>query len=777
MKSSYNKKELYWVNKLIKANLELDMPKNYKRTVNCKSCYGVIETSINKDAYLKLERIGKRKTINFHSVIMSIYILLLNRYTNQDNLVLGTEIINNKYVHSGMKYIFEKAIPIIQEIDPYKRFDDFLDDVNSTISCGFDNTDCQFEKVMRLLNIKRDLARNPLFDTMLILEEYTKESTDTGFEIKYILEELNKLKLDFAIFISKNREGAIDISFAYNEKLFTKDFIERVANHFVNIACVVAENTCDRLMDIDFVSQAEKNQILKEFNNTEYEYASDRTIYEMFEEQVNKTPDNTAVIFEDKILTYKKLNERANRLALTLRNNGIKANSIVAIMAERSFELIVGIIAILKAGGAYLPIDPKYPDDRKLYMIEDSKAQLLLTRNCYIGKMDCKLNVIDLDSEASYVGDGENLPYLSTSKDLAYVIYTSGSTGRPKGVMIEHHSLVNRISWMHRIYPINESDVLLQKTPVVFDVSVWELFWWSIAGAAVCLLKQGKEKDPRALIKAIEKYKVTVIHFVPSIFTLFLEYIEYKFDLSRIKSLRNVFSSGEVLNLQQVQRFNELLYRNNGTRLINLYGPTEATVDVSYFDCSNVENMDIVPIGRPIDNINLLILDKNNNLMPVGIPGELHIGGVGLARGYINRPDLNLEKFISNPFVKGEKLYKTGDLARWLPDGNIEFLGRLDHQVKIRGLRIELGEIEHQLLNYENIKDAVVVAKEDGDLNKYLCAFIVSNINLQKGSLREYLLKKLPEYMVPARFVKIKTMPLTINGKVDRKALFEFDDI
>ncbi|MCP5048941.1 MAG: amino acid adenylation domain-containing protein, partial [bacterium] len=358
----------------------------------------------------------------------------------------------------------------------------------------------------------------------------------------------------------------------------------------------------------------------------------------------------------------------------------------------------------------------------------------------------------------------------TSPNSLAYVIYTSGSTGRPKGVMVEHRSLVNRLNWMQRSYPIGPGDVILQKTTFTFDVSVWELFWWSLQGAAVCLLQPGGEKNPETIVEACQKSNVTVMHFVPSMLKVFLEYVEASGAGDKLKPLARVFASGEALELRHVERFNALLYQSNRTELVNLYGPTEAAIDVSYFNCSTGETFSKIPIGKPIDNTQLVVVNKGLSFQPVGIAGELCIGGIQLARGYINKPELTSERF---EVKSGSTLYHTGDLARWLPDGNIEYLGRIDHQVKIRGFRIELGEIESRLNQYDQIKEAVAVANEDESGDKYLAAYFVSQGEVDISRLREFLLKTLPDYFVPSYLAPIEKIPLTPNGKIDKKALPE----
>jgi amino acid adenylation domain-containing protein len=380
--------------------------------------------------------------------------------------------------------------------------------------------------------------------------------------------------------------------------------------------------------------------------------------------------------------------------------------------------------------------------------------------------------IVDLDDAGVYRGSTANPAVVARPRDLAYVIYTSGSTGKPKGVMIEHRSLVNRLHWMQHAYPIGERDVILQKTPYTFDVSVWELFWWALTGATLCFLMPGGERFPLAIVETVRKHRVSVVHFVPSMLNVFLEYLDGKRDSVRsLATLRRVFASGEALAPSHVRKFNDIVAAAAGARLTNLYGPTEATVDVSYFDCPADDGVGVVPIGRPIHNTRFYVM-ADSHQTPIGEPGELCIAGVGLARGYLNNPALTDEKFVVDP-VAGERIYRTGDVARWLPDGNIEYLGRNDFQVKIRGLRIELGEIENTIRAYPGIVDCVAVVRRCSETVILIVAYVVCRGDIDIGVLKRNLARVLPDYMIPNQFVQIDEMPLTSSGKADRKALPE----
>jgi amino acid adenylation domain-containing protein len=525
------------------------------------------------------------------------------------------------------------------------------------------------------------------------------------------------------------------------------------------------------------------DQIINNFNKTESNFPDLVTIQELLEAQVKKHSSDVAVICESdksflnkKYISYYELNTKANQLAHYIRELGVKPDDVIGLVADRSFAMIIGIWGIIKSGGAYLPIAPDSPVERINFMLSDSKAKILLVQYKNQIIFNFEGTIIELEAPEIYQGPFENPPLINTSRNLVYVIYTSGSTGKPKGVMIEHRSLINRLTWMQKQYPISNDDVILQKTPFYFDVSVWELFWWAVEGAKMCFLLPGGEKIPFTIVDAIEEHKISVLHFVPSMLNVFLEYLESKdkIEIEKLNSLKQVFTSGETLTTSHVKRFNKLVREKTGTRLTNLYGPTEATIDVSFYDCPDHNDINKVPIGKPIDNIKIFITEKNK-LLPVGETGELCIAGIGLARGYLNNPQLTNEKFVDCPFLPGEKMYKTGDLGRWFQDGNIEFLGREDFQVKIRGLRIELGEIESTIRNFQDINDCIVIVKKYSETIILIVAYLVSSKEINTSELKTYLKKYLPDYMIPNKFIDIEKIPLTPSGKADRKALPEPD--
>ena len=770
----FKHREAYWLQTLAGELPVLNMPSDYPRPP-VKSFEGDwLKFTLGEELTRELNKLAMETGTTLYMVLMAAYNILLSKYTDQEDIIVGTPITGRPHANlENIVGMFVNTLTMRNFPAGSKNFLEFLREVKENALKGYEHQDYQFEELVDKLDIARDVSRNPLFDTMFSLQNMDIAALEFN-NLKFSPYEFANKAAKFDLSVEAVEvNGRLEFTLQYYTKLFKRESIERLGSHFVSILKSIVVQPQIKITDIEILSEHEKNQILYDFNNTETVYPKDQTMQELFEKQTARQPDNIAILFGDKRLTYGELNNKANQLARVLRSKGVKANSIVGIMVERSPEMIIGIMGILKAGGAYLPIDPEYPPERICYMLTDSGTSILLTQEHLFHIAPFKGETIDLDHQGLYSGDPANLIPVNTPQDLAYVIYTSGSTGKPKGVEIEHHSLVNTLSWLQNQYPITEEDIILQKTSYTFDASVWEVLWWGMAGAKVCLLEPQGEKDPAKIIKAISENKVTVIQFVPSLLNILLEYMKEQVNQEHLSSLKMVFVGGEALQANLVERFHEICNTKSNVKLINQYGPTEATIDASHFECLTEEKHASIPIGKPIDNINLYIMNGANKLQPIGIAGEICIAGEGLARGYVNRPELTAEKFVENPFSPGEKMYRTGDLARWLPDGTIEYLGRMDHQVKIRGFRIELGEIEAELLKLPSIKETIIIAKEDSKGDKYLCAYFIAEQALIVAELREHLAKAIPDYMLPSAFVQLDKMPLTSNGKIDRKALPE----
>ncbi len=589
--------------------------------------------------------------------------------------------------------------------------------------------------------------------------------------------------------VAKEHSDHLSFTVTYANTSFEEAFIRTLFDSYLTLlANLTPQSLYEPANRLSLLGPAERQRLLVDWNRTEAPFEHERTIAQLFERQVEKTPDNLAVVYQDKRLTYRQLNARANQLAHWLRAEcGLAPQTMVCLCLDRSEDMLIVVLGILKAGCAYVPIDPSFPTERMDFILEDTQTPLLITNERYLSawrrrKPRAALFAIDsASSRAALAQQPSDNPSSPIGSDaLAYVIYTSGTTGKPKGVMCEHSGTVNRIQWMNKQYPLRESDKILQKTTYVFDVSVWELLWANWYGACIVFAEPEGHKDAHYLIDLIEREQITVTHFVPSMFSVFqdsLRALPSDPSRPRLASLRYIFCSGEALKLKHVQDCHALLPL---AQPHNLYGPTEASIDVLYFDCTD-RSLDAVPIGKPIDNTQVYVLNEALQPLPVYAIGELHLGGVGLARGYLNRAELTAQRFIANPFAStsgqartSSRLYRTGDLVRWLPDGNIEYLGRNDFQVKIRGQRIELGEIEAALAQCPGVKQSLALVRaptSEPGAPQFLVGYYVSELPLDEAALLRQLNEKLPQYMVPNALVHLTQVPVTINGKLDRKAL------
>ncbi|MCL2690697.1 MAG: amino acid adenylation domain-containing protein [Candidatus Bathyarchaeota archaeon] len=714
-----------------------------------------------------IQKYSKDSQVSVFVILMSSFMLYLNRLTGSDDTVLGVAV-HGRYNAEAKKTLgmFVSSIPFRFKVDPKDTYSTFI---QKLFRCWLSVLRHQRYHIDHILQDMRnrfgEVTR--LYDIVFSYQnakfEQQEGSLQLGSKWHFNGHQNESLIINFN---ERDNDGVIMLDYDFLTDLFHTEDIDAMHDHYVNILWHALSAPSKQVKNIEIVSEKEKNLILNEFNDTAKDFSNDRTVLDFFEAQVACCPNKVAVLFEDNSLTYSELNVRANALAMLLRSKGVKRGSIVAMMLYRSFEMMIGILGIWKAGGAYLPIDPEYPKDRIEYMLKDSKSSILLTTASIEKQLTFKGEILQIDND-SYSAD-KCLENAAEPSDVAYVIYTSGSTGQAKGVMVEHRALVNRIQWMNRKYPLLDDDVILQKTTYTFDVSVWELVWWFFAGVKLVFLPPAAEKYPDKLIDAINSYQITTLHFVPSMLNAFLCFVDTNHNHNcLISSLRKVFASGEVLTPQQVNRFNTCIHSVSGARLYNLYGPTEAAIDVSYYDCPIEPDQRIVPIGKPIDNIQLYIVDKHMNLQPIGVSGELCIGGVGLAREYINKPELTTEKFVPNPFKQGERLYKTGDLVRWSQKGDIEYCGRMDFQVKIRGFRIELGDVQYHLEQIPSVRETVVTCFENPAGGKYLAAYYVSDTDLLVSDIRDFLVKRLPDYMIPFCFIRVDQIPLFSNGKVN----------
>ncbi|MFD2673094.1 amino acid adenylation domain-containing protein, partial [Marinicrinis sediminis] len=771
--------EQYWLAQYADGVPISQIPTDYPRPAVKGYAGSQIVKLLTAEETLHLRALAIKERVTLTTIMMAAFSRLMMAWSGQRDVVIGTPVSGR--THSDVEQLigmFVNTLPIRMkdETESELSIRQWLLHTSEHLLESMEHQAYPFDQLVEKLNVARDMSRNPLFDVMFVMQNTgVLQFESQQFDMEHVQVNHPQAKFDLTLEVLEQEDGC-SLRFEYSTALFHESTIQRMADAYCwLLEQIAAASPEQKVIDLQLLRPEEQQHMMESWNRTEAPFPDQHLLHERFEEQVARHPHRQAISFGHESLTYAELNARSNRLARYLQQHGVEPDSRVAILSPRKLDMMIGIFAVLKAGGAYVPISPDFPEDRIAYMLEDSGASLVL-RGCQTdipSQIDASERmIIDLDDDAPWRElDESNLSRSTAPDKLAYMIYTSGSTGKPKGTMIEHRAVINRLHWMQKRYPLGEADTILQKTPYTFDVSVWELFWWSLEGAGLHLLEPGGEKDPSAIIQAIEQASITVMHFVPSMLQLFLDYVKAHPDQAeRLRTLKHVFASGEALTIPQVEDFYALLGAS-GAKLINLYGPTEATIDVSYYDCQPAEVRRSIPIGKPIDNIRLYIVNEQHQLQPIGVAGELCISGVGLARGYLNREELTKEKFVDNPFEPGERMYKTGDLARWQADGTIEYLGRTDFQVKIRGYRIELGEIEHELLQHEAVSETVVTAVEDATGSKALCAYVVSSREVTAGELKEHLLQELPDYMVPAYFVRLERMPLTANGKADRKAL------
>ena len=769
------KGKAFWLDEFSEVPAMLELPTDFPRPSVKNHQGGSVQFELDIDQTAGLQGIARSEGATMFMVLLSIYNILLSKLSGQEDVVIGTPVAGREHPDlEGMIGMFANTLPLRNYPLGDLTFRRFLSAVKAKVLSCFGHQSVQYEDLVSGLNLERDTGHNPLFDVMFAYQDFGGPSLELS-GLKVSPYDFSQAVSKFDLTLTVEGVGAtVLFNFEYSTGLFKRETVDRFIVYFKGLVSAVIADPGALLGDIDILSSVERHQLLEVFNDTKAYYPAEETIVSLFEQQAQSNPDSPALYYGGDVDSYGTLKSKSDRFAhYLIKERGIGLGDRVGLMLEREGWLLPAIFGILKAGGVYVPIAPDFPLDRIHTIMDDSKLKALVSRGRYCSDIEEGRDlIVDLDHWLPDILSCPSVPpqVNLTSKDLAYVIYTSGSTGKPKGVMIEHHSVVNRVLWMQKSYPIGPTDVLLQKTPVVFDVSVWELFWWSFTGASLCLLKPGGEKEPDELIRTVKGYGVTTMHFVPSMLGGFLSVLGEGFDYGPLQSLRQVFTSGEALTVGHVSLFGDTLHHNCGTRLVNLYGPTEATVDVSYYEC-NFEELVNPPIGKPIDNTGLYVVDKSGRMLqPVGVAGELYIGGVGVARGYLGREDLTSEKFVPNIFTGEGLVYKTGDLVKWLSDGNLSYLGRMDTQVKVRGYRIELGEIESCLLSHGEVDEVAVVAKEESG-GKFLVAYYVSSEAIDPVSLRGHVSVSLPVYMVPSYFVHLSALPLTRNGKLDRKSL------
>jgi amino acid adenylation domain-containing protein len=711
--------ESYWLSRFEGEIPLLDLPMDYVRPSMRSFAGHSITFRADKSLLRQLHQLAAMSGTTLYMVLLAAYNVLLSKYANQSDIVVGTPIAGRS--HADLEHVigmFVNTLAMRNWPESSKTFKQFLAEVKEQALMAFENQDYPFETLVEKLELQRDLSRNPLFDTMFIMQNIGNPSigikplTFIPFEVPQTTS-----KFDLTMLAMEDQEG-LELTIEYCTALFKQETMERIGRHFVRVLQEIADQPDAQLAQIDMLSLEEKKQIVVDFNQTKADYPQNCTIQELFEQQAEKTPDHVAVVWDNERMTYRQLNAKANRLARVLSEKGVAADCIVGVMMERSADLIVTILAILKAGGAFLPIDIDYPADRIRYMLEDSAAPLIVTQKAErpVGFTGEVVALEETDLTFKLV---TNLGSASTSYNLAYIIYTSGTTGKPKGIMLEHAGIANLQAFFENQLDVTADDRIGQFASSSFDASVWEMFMALLTGASLYVLSKDIIGNYTRFEDYVSEHRISILTLPPTYMT--------HLNPERMTSLKKLITAGSATSFELIRRW------EGKVQYMNAYGPTETTICATIWKASHSElHTGVVPIGYPIPNTQVYIMSADNLLQPIGVPGELCICGVGLARGYLNKPELTDEKFTDNPFAPSEHIYHTGDLARWLPDGNIEYLGRIDHQVKIRGYRIELSEIESVMQDTNSFK------KRSSSLLKTIMATITCALISQADPMLPY---------------------------------------
>ncbi|UCH93606.1 MAG: amino acid adenylation domain-containing protein, partial [Candidatus Aminicenantes bacterium] len=764
--------EEFWLNKFPGELPVLNLPTDFKRPDIQNFAGSSWSFELDDEDTKRLKTLASEKDATLFMVLFSLYNVWLAKISGQEDIIVGTPAAGRNY--PGLENItgmFVNTLALRNYPSGQQTFEEFLKEVRQGILPAFENQDYPFENLVEHLWQHRDSSRNPLFDVMFTFQNLT----GPGMEIPGLTltpypyqNQISKFDINLD---SIDKGERLAFTLQYCEKLFKKSTIERYARYFNQVVSSVLADHGQKLGSIEIITKTEKSEILNHFNDTVVKYPLDRVVKVLFEEQVSKTPRDTAAVFTGETLNYLELNEKANQLAYRLMARGIGSGSLVPVLMDQSLELLISFLAIMKAGAAFVPLDVRWPLERIKMILADIGAEMILANPLtpYNGKQLEKETIIAASDKIPTRESKKNPLLVIDPQSPIYAMYTSGATGKPKGVLIPHRGITNRLLWMNDYFGIETAAVVLQTTRYVYDSVVWQFFWPLINGGKTIILPPDFVMSAHQLAYLVETYRVTITDFVPSVFTIIVDQLleDPRFQ-EKLKSLQEVILGAEEIIPAAVYKFMKAF---PGIRLTNLYGPTETSIGCIYHPVSGDEG-DKIPIGRPIANVRVYILDLYMKLVPVGIAGEIFIAGIGVGHGYLNETAKTANSFLNNPFSPGKKWYRTGDMGKWRADGRIDFLGRIDLQVKIRGVRIELAEIENTLRSHQDIKDALVIAREKQKNDKYLCAYIVPYLTpANENELKSYLAGELPAYMIPNYFVTLDRIPLTPAGKVDRKSL------
>ncbi|MDZ8261482.1 non-ribosomal peptide synthetase [Nostoc sp. ChiQUE01b] len=770
----------YWKQKLSGNLPTLQLPTDYSRpaiqTVSGKRKSFFISANLTQ----ALKTLSRNEDATIFMTLLASFKILLHRYSGQDDILVGSPIANrNQHDIEQLIGFFVNTLVFRTNFSGNPSFQELLRRVRETTLGVYAHQDMPFELLVDKLQPQRNLSYTPLFQVVFVLHNAPISEVEMpGLTFSSVEADNNRnVMFDLILHITETESG-LDGGLDYNTDLFQEDTICQMVSHLQTLLEAIVANPKQRLSELPLLTEPEKHQLLVEWNNTEAEYSQQQCIHELFEAQVEETPNAIAVVFENQQLSYRELNQRANQLAHYLRSLGVKPEVLVGICVERSLSMVIGLLAILKGGGAYVPLDPSYPQERLAFMLEDASVSVVLTQQHLIENLpqnQTRVVCLDTNWESVAQQSSQNPINESTTDNLAYIIYTSGSTGQPKGVLVNHANVVRLLAATESWYNFNQHDVWTLFHSIAFDFSVWEIWGALLYGGQLVVVPYWLSRSPEDFYKLLQTQQVTVLNQTPSAFRQLIQ-VEESLGNSNNLSLRKVIFGGEALQLESLRPWFER-HGDQSPQLINMYGITETTVHVTYrpLTMADLEVASASLIGRPIGDLQVYLLDMYGQPVPIGVPGEMYIGGAGVVRGYLNRPELTPQRFIPNRFSDkpNARLYKSGDKARYLPNGDIEYLGRIDHQVKVRGFRIELGEIEAVITQHPIIRETVVVVHEESADSQRIVAYIVpqKEQTLILSELRSFLESKLPSYMIPAAFVTLEVLPLTPNGKIDRTAL------
>lgn len=755
-----SKQEEYWKSQFDEEPSVLDIPTDYPRQQIQSYAGAISEIVLSKEKTEQIKILSGKTGTTEYMVFLAAFMIVLSKYSRQEDIVIGSPISGRTHKDTEtMLGMFVNTLAMRGKPEKDKSFADFLNEIKHICLDAYENQEYPFEELVEAVGATRDVSRNPLFDVMMTMQN--NEDTVIGLEeinVELLESETVTAKFDLSVDIFDNA-GCYCISMEYCSDLFTEATATRILTHLEHVLTIVFSDTDKKIGAIEVLTDEEREKILNQFNNPEDKHPENKTIIEIFEEQAAKTPDNTAVISENRSLTYSELNQKANCIAFKLRETGIEPDDCVVIISDRSIEMIQAIYGTLKSGAAYVPIDPTYPAERIGYIINDCIPKAIIRYTQEEINLPDNIPVINLENSELSENKIVNPEHVCNGNNLAYCIYTSGTTGKSKGVMVKNNNLSSYVKQFCEYFKINDQTTILQQAYIGFDTSVEELYPVLMCGGKIVVVSRETLIDTNELKNVINRYGINIISSSP----MLINAIE---DLEDTP-VRILISGGDVLKEEYIRKI-----LDSDIAVYNTYGPTEATVCVTYYKVEHCNKN--IPIGKPISGAEVYILD-GDSMCGIGIPGEICIGGNGVTAGYINRPELTSEKFVENPYGKG-KMYRTGDLARWLPDGNIEYLGRIDEQVKIRGFRIELGEIESRIREIEGIQDCTVIARDDRSGEKSIFAYFTCENKLEISYIRNQLKESLPGYMIPPYIMQIDNIPFTRSGKVDKRALPEIEN-